>query len=64
MLILRPRRAAFDQWSKEASVRAVRRAPTLIDTTLKWGVFAWLMILVWGSAAFWIAVVAFLILLG
>jgi hypothetical protein len=63
MLVLR-RARHFDPWSKEASIRSphsVLRGSKLIDRVFIWGVFAWLMFLVWGGVVVW-AVVLYLVL--
>jgi hypothetical protein len=63
-----PHRAAdYDQWGKEASVRppvSIRSSPGVLDTVFLWGLFGWLMMLVWGSATFWVAVVVLLVLIS
>lgn len=52
-------RFSFVQYPKRyRSIQAQK--PDLIDKLFKYGLFAWLMLLIWGGVVFWAIVIAYL----
>jgi len=54
---------SFVQYPKPRRVFA-SYGPSWIDRLFKWGLFGWLMAIIWGGALLWVAAIAFVLLLG